>query len=121
MTTMVFIGIFVAVTRFCMQYKEMKDLPHVERLRIALVYVVGMIAAFGCGSYLIDWTKAMALPSVVQTALFVTLFTAVFFHCVSANAPIFAEAVYTVINMPSNLLGMFMLLKNMRFLHVNDH
>lgn len=79
MATMVFIGIFVAITRFCMQYKEMKDLPHVERLRIALVYVVGMIAAFGCGSYLIDWTKAMALPSVVQTVLFVTLFTAVFF------------------------------------------
>ena len=79
MATMICIGIFVAITRFCMQYKEIQQLMRLERLRVAAVYMIGMMATFIAGSYLIDWTKEIAVNSLLQTLLFIVLFATLFF------------------------------------------
>lgn len=79
MVTMIFIGFFVAITRFIMQYDEVKGLERREQLRVGIIYIVGMIGTFMLGSYIIDWTKTIAIHSIVQTVIFIAMFTAIFF------------------------------------------
>lgn len=78
MVTMIFIGLFVAITRFIMQYEDIKGLAPREQLQIGAVYGIGMVVTFMLGSYIIDWTKIIAAHSIIQTSIFIVMFTAIF-------------------------------------------